>query len=180
MSIDQPNQFHQEALKLIYQEVCNTYRHIEDFRTKVLGLLPIFTGTSFLTSIFTQQQKGSLPKLLIPIGALGILVTLGLFCYEVENLKRSALLAKRGQALEMAMNIQGIFSVHPRSLFNKRNAAGLIYSSSVSAWLCLGLWPSINLLALIIALFSLVISSFSMFPLLERSYLQATFLHTTD
>jgi hypothetical protein len=46
-----------ENLKMAYQEVCTTYRAIDDFRAKLLGLLPLVSGTGifFLLNMRTTD-----------------------------------------------------------------------------------------------------------------------------
>ncbi len=79
-----------EELRMVYQELCTGYHNIEDFRSKLLGLLPFVTASSFAATMISNPTKSqALANLVLPFGALGALVTLGLFFYEAENLKRS-------------------------------------------------------------------------------------------
>jgi hypothetical protein len=52
----------QENLKIIYQELCNSYRAIDDFRTKLLGFLPLATGAGVVlySNAVTGDSKRSL------------------------------------------------------------------------------------------------------------------------
>ena len=39
-----PTETCSECLVPVYNELCNSYRAIDDFRTKLLGFLPLVTG----------------------------------------------------------------------------------------------------------------------------------------
>src|SRR2546430_13051880 len=127
-----------EELRMVYQELCTSYHNIAEFRSKLLGLLPFVTASSFVATMIGDQSK-SLPlaHLVLPFGLFGALVTLALFLYEVDNLKRSALLTAQGRTLEKAMHLLGPFTPGPSSLFNTRNAAGPLYTTPLSGWVLL-------------------------------------------
>src|SRR5690242_12220247 len=76
----------QTEAKLVYQELCPSYRSIETFRGQLLGLLPLFSGSGIvllLKSPFTEIMKGvSAGQYIGWVGILGCIVTLGLFSYE--------------------------------------------------------------------------------------------------
>src|SRR5256714_11529400 len=129
-----------EELRMVYQELCTRYHNIAEFRSKLLGLLPFVTASSFVATMIGDPSK-SLPlaHLVLPFGLFGALVTLALFWYEVDNLKRSALLTAQGRTLEKAMHLLGPFTPGPSSLFNTRNAAGVIYSTTLSGLVCFAL-----------------------------------------
>lgn len=67
-----------EALRTAYQEVCRSYHAIADFRAKLLGLLPLASGTGIYL-----LAKGD-TNYLVPLGIFGFVVTLGLFVYEIR------------------------------------------------------------------------------------------------
>jgi hypothetical protein len=159
---------------MVYQELCTSYQNIADFRSKLLGLLPFVTASSFVATIIGDPTK-SLPlaRLVLPFGLLGAMVTLALFLYEVENLKRSALLTAQGRTLEKAMHIIGPFTPGPSSLFNTRNAAGLIYSTTFAGWICLALWFALPPgTAIYVTLLVFVISVLLSLPFLQRLRIQ--------
>ncbi len=162
-----------EELRMVYQELCTSYQNIADFRSKLLGLLPFVTTSSFVATMIGDPTK-SLPlaRLVLPFGLLGALVTLALFLYEVENLKRSALLTAQGRTLEKAMHLIGPFTPGPSSLFNTRNAAGLIYSTTFAGWICLALWFALPGTAIYVTLFVFVISVLLSLPFLQRLRIQ--------
>ena len=78
-----------DSLRTIYQELCNSFRAIDEFRTKLLGFLPLSTGAGvvLLSNALTDATKrGFVAPLLGPIGAFGIAVTLGLLFYEIHGI----------------------------------------------------------------------------------------------
>lgn len=82
-----------EDVRMIYQEIGTRQQNVQDFRGKLLGFLPLVTASSFVTTIISDPGKArALSNLVLPFGLLGAIVTLGLFFYEIENLKRETLL----------------------------------------------------------------------------------------
>lgn len=161
-----------DALRLVYEQICTSYHDIEDFRGRLLGLLPFVTASSFAVTLISNPQKSqALTDLVLPFGLLGALVTLGLFFYEAENLKRSTLLTAQGRTLEKDMNIIGPFAPHPAGLFNARNAAGLIYSTTFAGWVCLALWFALPGVAIFISLLILIVSTVLSLPFLHRLHI---------
>ena len=147
-----------EALQAAYQQVCTSYHNVEDFRSRLLGLIPGVTAGSFIATIASNPEKShALTNLVFPFGILGALVVLGLFFYEIENLRRATMLSIRGQWLEQAMNIVGPFAPYPDSIFNARDAAAIIYSISFAGWVCIALWFPLPGLAIYITLLVLVV-----------------------
>lgn len=134
-----------ENLRATYQQLCDSYRAIDDFRAKLLGFLPFATGGGIFlllgplsdqkTSALAQQFTG-------PIGAFGFVITVGLFCYELYGFKKCHRLIQAGQQIEGRLRIAGQFLDRPRgvaSLINEPFAAGIIYPAVLAAWMFLAL-----------------------------------------
>ena len=154
-----------EALQLAYQQVCTSYHNVEDFRARLLGIIPGVTAGGFIATIISNPEKSAaLTNLVFPFGILGALVVLGLFFYELENLRRSTLLTLRGQWLEQAMNIVGPFAPYPDNVFNARDAAAIIYSISFAGWICIAFWFPLQGLAIYLTLLTLIICVALSFP----------------
>lgn len=158
-----------EEVRMVYQQICTGYQNIEDFRSKLLALVPFVTASSFVATIISNPTK-SLPltNLVLPFGTLGAFVTLGLYIFELENTHRLALLAARGRRIEQHMNIVGVFNHHPSALLNDYNAADLIYLETFAGWICLALWFVIPGLAIFVAFAFVVVSVLFGLPLLRR------------
>jgi hypothetical protein len=128
-------------LEAVYTEIHNRYAGITDFRAKLLGLLPLATGTGiFLLWQRAQEQKDE--RFLGPIGIFGVIVTLGLFAYEIRGMQRCQMLEEQGKCLEKEMKLGNLGPFHgpDRWLGNMLGApaAGLIiYVATATAWICL-------------------------------------------
>lgn len=132
-------------LKSVYDQLCISYRAIDDFRAKLLGLLPLASaGGIFL--LLNQLPDGATSRL-GPIGAFGSVVTLGLFAYEIFGIKKCHALIQAGQQIEGLLRVDGQFIHRPREVLgfiNEPFAAGIIYPAVLAAWIFLGLvfvWP---------------------------------------
>ena len=133
----------EDNAKTIYQELCASYRAIDDFRAKLLGFLPLATGTGIFL-LFTDREKMDVVRqFLLPIGVFGFVVTLGLFCYEIYGIRKCGALIGAGKQLERLLRIEdGQFTERPREdvwFINKPFAAGIIYPAVLAAWMYLAL-----------------------------------------
>jgi len=127
-----------EQLK-VYEQLCNSYRAIDDFRAKLLGFLPLATGTGVFLLITDQAKIVSMQNLFKPIGFFGFVITLGLFFYELYGIKKCTCLIKRGKHLEekVLKVSDGQFATRPPGvalLINEPFAASLIYPAVLAAW----------------------------------------------
>jgi hypothetical protein len=130
-----------QNLKTTYEQLCYSYRAIDDFRAKLLGFLPLASGTGIFLLI-PDNSKSPLNTFLGPVGAFGFLITLGLFFYEIYGIKKCHGLIKAGQYIEDQMRIPGQFQGRPREvagIINEPFAAGVIYPAVLAAWTFLAL-----------------------------------------
>ena len=130
-----------ENLKTTYEQLCYSYRAIDDFRAKLLGFLPLASGTGIFLLI-PDNSKSPLNTYLGPVGAFGFLITLGLFFYEIYGIKKCHGLIKAGQKIEDQMRIRGQFKGRPREVagfINEPFAGGVIYPAVLAAWTFLAL-----------------------------------------
>jgi hypothetical protein len=133
--------------KAAYERVCESYHAVDDFRTKLLGFLPVATGTgvflllsgkSDLIGTDTSRVRHSLGA----IGAFGFLFTFGLFAYELFGIKKCHYLIEAGKHLEAELEVEGQFTSRPRSLANLINepfASAVIYPACLAAWVFVAL-----------------------------------------
>src|SRR5262249_50544694 len=132
-----------EDLRTLYKELCNSYRAIDDFRTKLLRFLPLATGTGVFLLVTDRAKIVAVHQLFGPIGAFGFVITLGLFFYELYGIKKCTHLIRTGMALEKDLKIQsGQFTQRPPGvaiLINEPFAAGVIYPAVLAAWTFLAL-----------------------------------------
>jgi hypothetical protein len=143
-----------EALLAAYEELCKSYHAIDDFRMKLLGLLPLasLAGVFLLNSdaLRVVPSAPSMTKELIGFAAIfGALLTVALFSYELRGIKRCHNLIREGLHLEMQLGIgHGQFHVCAQehsdqsritAALNAKFAACTIYSLVFSGWLFMAL-----------------------------------------
>lgn len=127
----------------VYEQLCNSYRAIDDFRTKLLALLPLATGGGIFLLVGDQTRTKAIEAFLPAIGLFGALVTLGLFLFELHGIKKCTHLIEAGKKLEENLGIakeEGQFRERPLGIFgfiNEPFAAGIIYPAVLAAWVFL-------------------------------------------
>jgi hypothetical protein len=120
-----------ENLRTAYRELCTSYRVIDDFRAKLLGFLPLATGTGIFLLVVQAYSW--------PIGVFGFVITLGLFFYELYGIKKCTDLICAGRQLEENLDVKdGQFKKRPFGVLgfiNEPFAAYVIYSAVLAAWI---------------------------------------------
>ena len=117
-----------------YNQLCESYREIDDFRSKLLGLLPAATGAAIL---LTSKESSNLLKWSPQIGIFGCLITCGLFMYEIYGIRKCAELIRAGKKLEIAGEVHGQFCSRPQAVWgwiNEPLAAAIIYPVVLASW----------------------------------------------
>jgi hypothetical protein len=108
-----------ESVKALYDHVCESYHAVDDFRMKLLGLLPVATGTGvFLllsgkAELIGGNSAGQVPEALGAIGIFGALFTFGFFTHELFGIKKCHYLIEAGRRLEAALASGGSFGPAP-------------------------------------------------------------------
>ena len=145
---DQQTSTDSQNLRTAYTELCNSYRAIDDFRAKLLGVLPLASGTGIFFLLNSNlPAKDANPSLLMPIGIFGWIITLGLFAYEIYGIKKCCCIIKTGISMEKRMGISGQFCNRPRAVglpivgdfINEPLASGIIYPAVLASWTFLAL-----------------------------------------
>jgi len=140
----------EEDLRATYQQVCTSYHAIDDFRAKLLGFLPLVSaGALFgvLNGMKVDPVSGMFTgPTLLPLGIFGVVVTLGLFSYEIYGIKRCDALIRGGKSIERLLHVPVHFEGRPREVarfINEPFAAGIIYPAVLAAWSYLAAvgWP---------------------------------------
>lgn len=134
-----------ETLKLVYEQTCQSYHAVADFRGKLLALLPLASGTGIFLLLRDGGPQDDVSKSLLgPIGVFGLVVTVGLFVYELRGIQRCHRLEKQAEALEEALNLTqdqgGVLHQPPRSLgdmFGPPAASLIVYLAVIFAWIYL-------------------------------------------
>jgi hypothetical protein len=117
------------ALEPLYAEVCRAHDSITDFRGKLLALVPSLSAVAF--TVFIGTGKHFDQRLLLPVGIFGVIVSLGLFFYELSGMLECHKLRRRGGELERAIRqsaggvMQGHFLNLPEKDGTKKDFKGL-------------------------------------------------------
>ena len=142
-----------------YKELCNNYRAIDDFRAKLLALLPFATGVGAVFLLGNIEPENQ--KYLEPLGFFGFVVTLGLFAYEIFGIHKCHALIKSGKYIEtLQLKVNGQFKSRPPSVLgfiDEPFAGGIIYPAVLASWLYVALDytnPQASLLVAIITFFA--------------------------
>ncbi len=138
-------------LQMAYQEVCKSFHALDDFRAKLLALLPLASGT-LITLLAREQYTATFAQeCLVPAGILGVLITFGLLFFEVHGNQRCSQLMELGTEIEDKLGIKGQFTdfscMYGKptdvGLLKSTLAVGLVYSAVVAGWIYVvsaGLW----------------------------------------
>jgi hypothetical protein len=121
-----------------YAAVCAAHDGVATFRAQLLALLPIASSALVFVVL-----RGAEPRVLIPSGAFGAVVTFGLFVYELRGIQTCLHLQHCGGRLERDLlpageaEWRGRFAARPTRflhLFGNRFAALVIYPTVMAAW----------------------------------------------
>lgn len=127
----------EQILLAEYTEVCKSYHAISDFRGKLLALLPIVSGAGI--SLLISKNYSTDSSHLLAVGVFGVLVTLGLFFYELRGIQKCKSLIILGGKLESELKIElGQFKDRPRrvaSFIGAETAGWVIYMAVLLGWL---------------------------------------------
>jgi hypothetical protein len=152
-------------VRTVYAELCSSYHQIDDFRSKLLGFLPLATGGVFLFASDSGRNILDDWELSLVIGLFGLFITLGLFIFEIYGIRKCTNLIALGQILEEELGTEGQFTNRPDGLhgagitaneneeepkatgnssllhysqyISEPLAAGVIYPAVAAAWLFL-------------------------------------------
>lgn len=132
----------EKSLPTVYQETCKNYQAIDDFRAKLLALLPFATSAGIFLLLNKDIATAELKPFFGPLGLFGFAITLGLFAYEIYGIKKCHALIVGGKQIEGWLHTDGPFTARPREalgLINEPFAAGIIYPAVMAAWTFTGL-----------------------------------------
>jgi hypothetical protein len=140
---EQSSNPHHEA---IYGQLCESYHKIDDFRAKLLALLPIASAAGLFLllndKLPDQAAIQAAGPIFLPVGIFGVVITLGLFAYEIYGIKKCGKLIGAGIELETDMRVHGQFTSRPNRVVNELFAAGIVYPAVLAGWLFLVLFTS--------------------------------------
>ena len=149
-----------DNLKAVYQELCTSYRAIDDFRMKLLAFLPFATGGIFV--LVDAERIEIVKQHTFFLGLFGFVFTLGLFSLELFGIRKCGALIDAGKQMEREkLVISGQFTSRPRDicgLVNEPFAAAVIYPAVLAAWiyLAIGTW-SVPIAIFVVGFFGTVL-----------------------
>src|SRR5438128_2567031 len=131
----------------VYDQLCLSYRAIDDFRAKLLGFLPLASGGAaflLLNDVLASPDTNKFAKAFLrPLGIFGFVITLGLFFYEIYGIRKCHSLILCGKRLECSLGItDGQFRQRPHDVLhfiNEPFASGVIYPAVLAGWMFLAL-----------------------------------------
>lgn len=132
----------EKHLPTVYEQICTSYHAIDDFRAKLLALLPFATGAGIFLLLNKDAVTADLKPFFGPIGLFGFVITLGLFVYEIYGIRKCHALIVGGKQIEGWLHIAGPFTGRPRDVrgfINEPFASGIIYPAVMAAWTFIGL-----------------------------------------
>ena len=146
------------VLLSLYGEICKSHQAIDEFRMKLLGLLPlaslagifVLSRSELVSSTSGPSGDSRLDALVAFIAIFAALFTLALFVYEIRGILRCHDLNRTGRKIEEMLEVFGQFRVcqaeHEGAKENKRHrifnaivAACFVYSLVFAAWVFLAL-----------------------------------------
>lgn len=145
-----------ERWQTLYTEVAKAHQATIDFRQKLLAALPVLSGGGIgLLLANAAGENGLEPWMLSVLGLFGVLVSFGLFLYEIRNIQECKCLIERGAALEaLAGAPTGQFMFRPPKLA-LRKALGL--GNPKRGWISIAMASHIVYITVIVAWLSLTI-----------------------
>ena len=139
-----------ENVRRLYEEVCKAVHQTDDFRARLLALLPLSSGVGIF--LLLQTSEGN-EKHLTPIGIFGAAISFGLGLYEARQTVLCSHLVRVGAKLEEEMGFRkGQFCARPHppaiaswgNLWHWHNllpsmplASIVVYATVIAGWIYL-------------------------------------------
>jgi hypothetical protein len=130
-------------LERIYTEVRQAIRETDAISFKLLGLVPLVSGTALVALIL--HEKGPPAGVVTLLALFAAAVTLGLFRWELRNIQTCSRLMRCADAIERIElregNARGAYRPlpNPPQWIGKAEAEKLIYTTTLVAWIVLPL-----------------------------------------
>jgi hypothetical protein len=129
----------EKGLIAAYEELCNRHQQIDEFRGKLLALLPIASGAAAL--VLLLNNSGTVGEYLLPIGVYGIAITFGLFIYELHGIAVCKQIMEQAGGLENDLKIptyEGQYRDRNQNLLHRiievEMASWIVYISVLGGW----------------------------------------------
>lgn len=123
----------------IYDQLCDNIRKTDDISFKLIGLVPLVSGTGLISILMSDKQPG--PPVIILLSLFAAAITLGIFRWELRNTQTCRWQIKFAEELEKnALDKAELTRSYipqpgsPQSI-GKREAEKFIYGITIAAWL---------------------------------------------
>src|SRR5215831_1436885 len=123
------------AADRVYAETCLNIRATDDISFKLMGIVPLLSGTAILTLFLKEQIPPAHGRLVVALSLFAALITLGLFRWELRNIQTCSWQRRRAEALECLAATAIPKQPKPPRGIGKTEAEKWIYSVTVMAWL---------------------------------------------
>jgi DMSO reductase anchor subunit len=122
----------------LYGEIRSAIRATDEISFKLMGLVPLVTGTAFLAFFIQNKDTVKLPfGVVVALALFAALTTLGVFRWELRNIQTCSWLLRRAEALEEALSGPATARPKPPLGIGKTEAEKWVYSVTILAWLAL-------------------------------------------
>ena len=132
-----------EILRFFYDQLCTAYHKVDEFRAKLLGLLPLASGVAIYGALDAGKKISFLPYL-TEIGLFGIIVTIGLFLYELKGIQKCTAFIANGAELERRFWGKGTIAPAKFTALSQKEvgwriitepvASALVYAVVIAGW----------------------------------------------
>ena len=122
----------------LYEQICSDIRATDEISFKLLGLVPLVSGTALITVVLGDPSLDE--GLVVVLALFAAAVTLGIFRWELRNLQTCRWLIRCAEDIEeRTLARQGSPSFLPRpsppQRLSKRHAEKWIYCVTIVTWL---------------------------------------------
>ena len=121
----------------VYRETCSNIRATDDISFKLMGVVPLLSGATFLTFFLKEDVSSKAGPAIVMLSLFAALITLGLFRWELRNIQTCSWLRRRAETLEGVIVTAAQIPkqpLPPRGI-GKTEAEKWIYSVTIVAWL---------------------------------------------
>jgi hypothetical protein len=129
-----------DGLRLEYDQTLQLVRTLTDVRFKLLAFVPTIAG--FGVGLFGTPRPA---VELLAVGLIGLVATLGIFIYELQNSQTYDAAVRRAAELEPALGMVSGPGALLRERWHER-AVALVYGAAVSGWTYLFAWGALRAL----------------------------------
>jgi hypothetical protein len=131
---------HRDVLLALYQQTCQSWRHLVDVRFKLLALVPSVALASLGLVLASDGRYDAVPVVLrLLFSAIGLASTLGLWLYDARNSELHDELISRARKIEEELGLHtGAFLGRPAPRSDwvcHDRATTLIYGAAFVAWI---------------------------------------------